>query len=97
LDGRTGNQIILEQYICLNGDFERKGIFVQEYQQFFSCPFPAEESCTKDHLAFCGKFIPQSGKNLPTFEISPLRTQRGRISRFCLSTADYYATQEFRK
>jgi hypothetical protein len=31
--------------------------------------FPAEVRCVRDHLALRGKFIPQSGKNLPTFGI----------------------------
>jgi hypothetical protein len=79
------------------GILRGKEFLFKNIKRFFSCRFPAEVNCTKDHLAFCGKFIPQSGKNLPTFGISPLRMQRGRISRFCLSTADYYATQEFRK
>jgi hypothetical protein len=31
--------------------------------------FPAEVRYVRDHLALRGKFIPQSGKNLPTFGI----------------------------
>jgi hypothetical protein len=36
---------------------------------FFSCLFPAEGRYVGDHPSLCGKFIPQSGRKLPTFGI----------------------------
>jgi len=53
------------------GVLRRKDFLFKNINRFFICWFREEESCDEDHPAFCGKFIPQSGKDLLTFGIFP--------------------------
>jgi hypothetical protein len=59
------------------GVLRRNGLFFKDINPIFACWFLEEEICGEDHPAFCGKFIPQSGKDLPTFGIFPEQKPRG--------------------
>jgi hypothetical protein len=48
------------------GIMRRKEFLSKNIKWFFSCQFPAGDWCVRDHPTLSGKFIPQSGKNLPT-------------------------------
>jgi hypothetical protein len=52
------------------GIVRRKEFLPKNINRFFHGLFPAEVRYARDHPALCGKIIPQSGKNLPTFGIS---------------------------
>jgi hypothetical protein len=53
------------------GVLRRNGLFFKDINLIFTCWFLEEEIYGEDHPAFCGKFIPQSGKDLLTFGIFP--------------------------